>query len=397
MSKTKNRYVVLFASMAIQLCTGIIYMWSVFQQFLTQNNYYKTNETAMVSSVMLAFFVVGILFGGRFSDKIGPKKIVIVGSCLFAIGLFLTSFVLTLPVIFLYLTYAVIGGVGVGAAYNTSIACAQRWFPDKRGFATGMIVGAFGFSVVLFTPLSRWLLGLIDAKWTFLLFAGAFLVICLVASLFIENPPLGYMQKGDASKAQEGMTSKEMLKTPQFYLLTFSMMMITPAFFILNPLFMTLGIERGLSQDLATIGVMITGIASASGRLIMPWISDKISRKGAIIVISLITLVSMILMIFSSGIVYLVLISLIAFAYGGSSGVFPPFASDLYGSKHAGENYGFVMVGFGLSAIIFPLLSTVLSTQGGGNYTLSFIIAAATNILAMVALFLIKPIKKKDK
>ncbi|MGI6175556.1 MAG: OFA family MFS transporter [Christensenellales bacterium] len=404
--RKNRRYGVLFAAMAVQLCTGIIYMWSVFQNYLVSSGVFseqKAGEVAFIASVMLAMFVVGIVGGGRLSDKIGAKKVVFAGSVLFAAGLFLSSFLLTSQPWTLYLSYGVIGGIGVGAAYNSSIACAQKWFPEKRGFASGMVVCAFGFSIVIFSPLATQLLNALGASTTFRILAGAFLVICLTASLFIKEPEPGYAPEGytppaASSVQQQGFTTGQMLKTPQFYFLTMAMMFLTPAYFILNPLFITLGLVKGLSSELATVVVMLTGIASSAGRLLAPWISDKIGRKGTIVALNIITLACMVLMIFTQGIAYIVLIALIACAYGGSSGVFPPYCSDMYGTKHAGANYGCVMVGFGISAVLFPFLAASVNTSGAlkGDYTLSFLIAAAASVISIICTLLIQAKKLKN-
>ncbi|MGI6168528.1 MAG: OFA family MFS transporter [Christensenellales bacterium] len=399
-AKAGNRYAVLAAGMAVQLCTGIIYMWSVFQKFLVEQRGLDAAQVTFVFSVMLAMFVVGIVVGGRIQDKRGPRIVVFFGSLLFGVGMFLTSFVFDASPVFIYLFYGVMAGFGVGAAYNTSISCAQKWFMDKRGFATGMIVCAFGFSVVIFTPLANSLLKAYDAPATFRIFSIAFLVICLSASALIKNPPEGYVPKGytppAAGPAKQGLRPSEMLRTPQFYFLTLSMMFITPSYFILNPLLMILGEARGLGE-LAMLGVMITGIASSSGRLIAPWISDKIGRKATILGLAAITLLSVVVLISAHRVLFLAMIALVAFAYGGTSGVYPAFTSDLYGTKYAGANYGCVMVGFGASAIIFPFISTAVNTAGAasGDYTLSFIIAAATCIVAAIMVSCVKLVRKK--
>lgn len=398
-AKTGNRYAVLAAGMAVQLCTGIIYMWSVFQKFLVEKRGLDAAQVTFVFSVMLAMFVVGIVVGGRIQDKRGPRIVMMAGSLLFGVGMFLTSFVFDASPVFIYLFYGVMAGCGVGAAYNTAISCVQKWFPDKRGFATGMIVCAFGFSVVIFTPLANSLLNLYDAPATFRIFSIGFLAICLSASVFIKNPPEGYLPKGYTpvvGPEKQGMKPSEMLRTPQFYFLTLSMMFITPSYFILNPLLMILGEARDLGE-LAMLGVMITGIASSSGRLIAPWISDKIGRKGAILMLAAITLVSVVVLIFARGALFLVMIALMAFAYGGTSGVYPAYTSDMYGTKYAGANYGCVMVGFGASAIIFPFISTTVNAAGtaSGDYTLSFIIAAATCVVAAIMVSLVKKMQKK--
>jgi len=173
-----------------------------------------------------------------------------------------------------------------------------------------------------------------------------------------------------------------MLQTKEFYLLTFSMFFLLPAYFILNPLLKSLGIERGLTDSMATFGVMLTGVASASGRLLTSWFSDYAGRKGAIWLISLITLAAALVMIFAEGVLFLVCIAAIAFSFGGSASVYAATTADLFGTKHMGLNYGCVMTGFGVSALVFPIISNILSATG--VYTYSFMVAAAGCVITLI-------------
>lgn len=395
-TQTTKRGVVLLGGMLIQLCAGIIYMWSVFKAPVADYLQWEGSAASLTSSVMLAAFVIGIVLGGRAQDKLGPRRVVLFGSALISIGMILTAFATPSAPWMVYVTYGIIGGLGVGTVYTTTVSAIQKWYPDKRGFATGMMVSSFGFSLVIFAPVAKALLAAKGVPFTFAGIGILFLVICMLCSLLINNPPAGYMVKG-APQAQGVVTQKqytttEMLKTKQFYFIALSMFCILPSYFILNPLLMSLGTERGLSDSLAVVGVMITGIASASGRLVCSWLSDLIGRKGAVFTIIAITLAATLGLIFATGVFFLVCIAAIAFAFGGSAGVYPAITADHFGTKHMGLNYGCVMVGFGVAALAFPVISNALSKNN--EYTASFIIAAATCVLAFFLVLLMKNPKK---
>lgn len=384
-----NRYIVLIAGMLIQFCAGIIYMWSVFKAPVTAHLSWDGSSASLTSSIMLAMFVAGIIIGGRAQDVMGPRKITVIGSILISLGMILTSFVTKDAPWVIYITYGVVGGFGVGAVYTSTVATIQKWFPDRRGFATGMTVGAFGFSLVVFAPLANMMLARIGVPHTFLIFGIAFLVVCLLSSIKIVAPAtLPTKDTTAAAPVKKQYTLSEALKTGQLYLILFWLFFILPAYFILNPIFLTLGAQRGLSEAMAVAGVMITGAASAAGRLILTWMSDKTGRKPALALISIITLVSILVMIFAKGALFLVCIALIAFAFGGAAGVSSATTADTFGTKNVGVIYGFVMLGFGGSALLFPALSNVLSKSG--SYTSSFIAAAATCVVALVLVIFIK-------
>ena len=398
--KAKNRYLILVAGMIIQFCAGIIYMWSVFRGPVSDHLDWTADSAALTSSVMLAMFVLGIILGGYAQDNLGPKKVTIVGSILIGVGMLCTSFVPKSAPWLVYVTYGIVGGLGVGTVYMSTIAPIQKWFPDRRGFASGVIVSAFGFSLVVFAPLARTMLTGLGVPNTFIIFGASFLVICVLSSLLIVNPPQGYAPKGyspvKANATIRQYSPTEIIKTKQFYLLLLGLFLTLPAYFILNPIFISLGTVRELSSNLALIGVSLTGISSALGRLVISWVSDKTGRKAAMMAISLIILIASLVMIMATGVVFLICIMLIAIGFGGAASVYSAMTAESFGTKFGGMNFGLVMIGFGLSALVFPLISNRLTADG--NYTSSFILAAVTCAISVVLVLLMKnPSKSMEK
>lgn len=391
--RIKNRYVILAIGMLMQLCAGIIYMWSVFKGPVAAHLSWDPAGAAITSSVMLATFVLGIIIGGHIQDKYAPPPVALAGSVLLGLGMILSALVPKSSPWLIYVFYGILGGFGVGCVYTTTVSVVQKWFPDKRGFASGMMVAAFGFSLVLFAPITRVLLGSWGVPAVFLFFGILFLVVCSVCSLFLANPETKASASAKANQ-QKQYTTAELLKTKSFYLLALSMFFLLPAYFILNPLFISLGVERGLSEATAAFGVMLTGVASASGRLLMSWFSDYAGRKAGILTITLITLMAALGMIYAQGVMFLVCIAAIAFCFGASASIYAATMADLFGTKHMGLNFGCVMIGFGVSALVFPLVSNALSATG--VYTYSFIVAAASCAITLVLVtFLNIPRKKK--
>ena len=390
--KRNNRYLILVSGMIIQFCAGIIYMWSVFKGPVSNHLNWDADSAGLTSSIMLAMFVIGIIFGGLAQDKLGPKKVTLAGSVLIGAGMACTALITDSAPWLVYITYGVIGGIGVGTVYTATIAAIQKWFPDKRGFASGMIVSAFGFSLVVFAPLARSMLGGMGVPNTFLIFGASFLVVCSACSLFIQNPPERYTPDGYVAtqtvSTKRQYSPKEIIKTKQFYLLMGGLLFTLPAYFILNPVFMSLGTVRGLSDELALIGVSLTGISSAAGRLIVSWVSDKIGRKAAMIAIASVILSASLVMIVGEGILFLVCIMLISFGFGGAASVYAAMTAESFGTRYGGMNFGLVMIGFGVSALVFPIISNKLTV--GGSYSSSFVLAAATCAVAVLLVLLME-------
>ena len=371
--------------MVIQFCAGVIYMWSVFAEPVADHLDWDPGAASLTSSVMLAMFVLGIIAGGRVQDKIGPKRAALIGSAMIGAGMAATAFVGGGTPWLVYFTYGITGGLGVGTVYSSTIAAAQKWFPDRRGFASGMILGAFGFSLVVFSPLAKSMLAGLGVPHTFLIFGAAFLVVCGVCSLFVQNPPEGYLPKGyaPARAASSGRqySPGQILKTKQFYLLVGGLFFTLPAYFILNPILLSLGRERGLSEGLAVLGVALTGIGSALGRLAVPWASDRIGRKPAVISVAAMVFVASLLMTTAQNALFLVCIVCISFGFGGTVSAYSVMTAESFGTKYGGMNFGLVMAGFGLSALVFPLVSNILSS--GGGYIGSFVLSAAACVAAV--------------
>lgn len=203
MDFTNKRIVPVLAAIAIQLCLGIAYVWSVFQNGIAEKIFAGDNALAALPfSLLLATLTIGSTLGGRLQDKYGARKTVISGGLILALGFFLASFVSPDAGWALWVTYGVMGGIGMGFTYSTTIACAQRWFPDKRGMITGVIVSALGFGGVVFTPIIEALIKHFNQTTgagellTFRVLSLVFLVVCTVGGAFIVNPPKDFIPKG---------------------------------------------------------------------------------------------------------------------------------------------------------------------------------------------------------
>ncbi|UAL07466.1 MAG: OFA family MFS transporter [Candidatus Methanogranum gryphiswaldense] len=391
--KVMNRYLVLAAGMVVQLCAGIIYMWSVFKQPVTQYLSWNSSSAALVTSIMMVAFVIGMVIGGKIMSIFGSKKTAIFGSIVMSFGILITAFVNSGCPSLIFLTYAIIGGLGVGIIYTCTVANVQKWFFDKRGFATGMMVGAFGFSMVIFAPVASYLLKEFGVPTTFEIFGIAFLLICVTSSFFLVSPPKDYTVSKDGVQinvqmSQKQYTTKEMLRRKSFYLIFLSLFFVVPAFFILNPLLKPLGMDRGLVESLATLGVMIVGASSAAGRLSITWLSDRIGRLQALLFIIVLTAVGIIAAIVAQGVMFLVCISIIGYAFGGVSGVYATVTADHFGTQNMGVNYGIVCLALGASSLVFTCINNALS--GSGDYTASFLIAAATCVVSLILVLLLK-------
>jgi len=393
--KNKEGWKVLIAGSVLLLFLGIIYIWSVFVNPVSEFYAWEVPKVKLTSSFMLCFYVAGILAGGRLQAKTGAGIIVLAGSLMLAAGMLATAF-LTPPVAWLiYVTYGIIGGFGVGAAYNTIISAAQQWFPKNRGFALGIAVSTFGFSTVIFAPLIEALIARFALRNTFLILAAAISLAALFLFRFIRLPDEGAPAQAELpssqNKSAKQYTVIEAIKTKEFYYITFSMMLATAAYFVLNPSFKTFAAERGFGGSIGTVIVMMTGVTNTLGRLIAPLMSDKIGREKAALTIVLATAICAFLLCFAQGAMFMISVAVIAFCYGGYAGIYPALTADHFGVNNVGSNYGAVMLGFAFSALGFPMIIALID-----DVTIKFIVLASLSVIGVLLLVLLMSAKKKE-
>lgn len=383
----------------VQLCVGILYLWSVFKQSAIGYFGWDDGSVNLVASFMLFGFCLGSLTGGMVQDRIGPKPVCVAGVSLFGGGILLSSFLpASAPIALFYLTYCLIAGTGTGFAYGAVLSCMQKWFPHKRGFATGLAASAFGLSTVVFSPIISFLLGTLSLPATLRILAAIFLVVGLGACTQISLPDQEYLDRLNLPakniSVEKSMTPVEVLHSLPFWLFFFGSFLYNGTWNMLTPLIKGLGMERGLSEGVAVLCVSLTGITNAAGRLLMASLSDKLGRITTLLLMCATTLTSALLLIFVGEYAYLAVVLLTAFAFGGQAAISPATSTELFGSKYSATNYGLLMMSLGFSSMLFNAISNALYSATG-SYATTFLMGATTAVLAGAAFLLIDRIIKR--
>ena len=381
-----NRYVLLIIAAAVNFCYGSAYIWTVFQPAAKLRFSLQVSSANKPFAVFMAIFVLGNIIGGKIQQKLNSRLIVLSGSLLMCVGFLLTSIIPPNSAWLISLTYGSMGGAGAGIAYNTLVTTVQKWFPDKRGLVTGIIICTTGAPGLIMTPIcNKWILafGFSNAM---LLVSLLYFLISFSGGWAIISPPVGYMKDYQPAKlvvTSRQYTTSQMLKSKQYYLIAAAMMFAVPAYFLINPMMKSLGLERGLSETAALTGIVISSIMNISGRLVTPWISDYLGRIRMLIILFSVSMLSILCLTVAQGSTFIFCIALVSFSYGGFFGMFPLITADYFGLQNLGMNYGFVMIGYGIVSILCPFLTAI-------GISFSFAAAGAACILGIIFILLLK-------
>jgi len=364
-----KRWFVALAGVVIMLILGTVYAWSVFVKPIVAAQGW---EPAVVSRVfMLIIGVIGIsaAFGGILVDKKGPKFVAILGAILYGIGVLLGGVALHTGNFWLLLFgYGVIGGMGNGFAYVVPIATLIRWFPDKRGLITGLAVMGFGFGAFFIGMIIPGLINKIGVANAFFVLGAVYLILNLLASMTLKNPPAGWLPKGftpatTTVSAADSFSWTEASKTPQWYMIWCMLFLnVTAGMGLLSKLSPMAQEVIKFAQNIddpAKLAVLGGGVlATASifnglGRLFWAAVSDKIGRKNVFLTMFITqAILYIVLPQISSVLIFTIIACYLLACLGGGFAVMPAFAADSFGPTYIGKVYGFVLTAWGAAGVV---------------------------------------------
>src|SRR5438094_3012454 len=192
--RTNNRWVIAIAGVFLQIALGAVYAWSVFRVPLAKQFGWSISEVTLTFTISIFVLGFAAFFGGLWLNRKGPRVVALTGGALYGLGIFLASFTHRLS--WLYLTYGVVGGIGLGLSYIVPIAVLVKWFPDRRGLVTGIAVAGFGAGALITAPVATRLILSVGVLETFAYLGIAFLIVTVGSGLFMQNPPEGWKPAG---------------------------------------------------------------------------------------------------------------------------------------------------------------------------------------------------------
>ena len=399
-----NRWWIAVAGVLLQMALGSAYAWSVFRIPLSKA--FGWSITEITWTFLISWFFLGCFafVGGLWMKRSHPRVVAMTGGFLWGGGVFLASFSAH-KLWWLYLSYGVMGGIGLGMGYVVPIAVLVKWFPDRRGFITGLAVAGFGSGALFSAPAARWLMDHVGLMPTFAYLGVAYGVVAIAAGSFMRNPSEGWKPEGWTPTATQlsqrtdrDYSVGQAIGTWQWWALCLLMSVNTMSGLSIisqaGPIFEEMG---KASAAVAASLVGFTAIFNGVGRIFWAWVSDLTSRRIAFF---LMYLVEVVLFWTYHSIDSLPLLAVatfvVAMCYGGAYGITPAFAADYFGPRDVGSIFGLMMVPWAFAAAVGPYAFAYLR-QANGNYTQALYMIAGTMTIALILPILIRPPRSREK
>lgn len=393
-----NRWLVAAAGIVMQLALGAVYAWSVFRNPLIDEFGWTISEVTLTFTITIFVLGASAFFGGLLMARIGPRRVGVLAGILYGAGVFLASLAGDRLGV-LYASYGVLAGIGIGFGYIVPVATLVKWFPDKRGFITGIAVAGFGAGALVTAPIATRLIDNIGVLETFAVLGVVYFVMVSGAALFMKNPPEGFTPSGwepsevqQAERAARDYALGEALKSWQWYALWALLFLnVTAGIAIISQAAPMAEEITGVTAIVAAGMVGIISIANGAGRFLWAWLSDFIGRKWVFLVMFLLqALVFFVMALVDQFILFTILAFVVLTTYGGGFGTMPAFAADYFGAKNVGSIYGLMLTAWGMGGIAGPILIARIR-EATGAYTNALYVIAGLMLVSAIVPFIVRP------
>jgi OFA family oxalate/formate antiporter-like MFS transporter len=386
-----DRWRIAAAGVLLQMALGGVYAWSVFRTPLAIQFGWSISQITLTFTITILALACAAFAGGVWLNRSGPRVVAVTGGVLYGLGVFLAS--LTDRIEWLYATYGLLGGIGLGFGYIVPLAVLVKWFPDRRGLITGIAVGGFGAGALVTAPIATALIESVGVLRTFACLGLAYLVLAPLAGWFMRNPPEGWSPHGKALHTLAigrhpipDFTLRQALRTRQWWILWLILFLNVSAGISLisqqAPLYQELA---GVSAAVAAGMVGMASIGNALGRVFWAWLSDHLTRRSTFMLLFLIQVALFWILPDLGTVPALTLAALVILScFGGGFGTMPASVTDYFGPKNVGPIYGLMLTAWGLASLFGPMLLAGMREITGSYQEALHIIAALMTLSTLL-------------
>ncbi len=397
--KLKNRWLIAASAVGIHISIGSVYAYSVMTNPV--KDIFDVDGSVIKWAFKIAILLLGLsaAFLGRWVEKVGPKISGTTAGIFYGVGILGSGLAVQLESLWLfYLCYGVIGGIGLGLGYITPVSTLVKWFPDRRGLATGMAIMGFGFAALIFGPVMQSLFDSVGVSNAFYILGVIYMILILSSARYIERPPEGYLP--DGFKPGEGKTIKKdmanidanaALKTPRFYYIWIMMFInIACGIAIISAASPMMQEKLNYTPMEAAAIVGFIGVFNGLGRIMWSSLSDYLGRANTYIIFFAFQILAFyFLPKMTMELSFLIVLFTVITMYGGGFATLPAFLGDLFGTKQLGAIHGMVLAAWGLAGVVGPTIyDEVKKATGSLDATLS--VFAGLFIIALIISLLMK-------
>ena len=410
MTKIKNRWFMAIAAMIIHMSIGSVYAWSVYVKPIQSAMSWTLTDVTITFSIAIFFLGLSAAIMGKFVERKGPKVAATLAAVLFGLGTMGSGLAIAIESkVALYLTYGVLGGAGLGIGYISPVSMLVKWFPDRRGMATGLAIMGFGFASAISGPAIKILIDVVGISSTFYILGAIYFVAMFSAAQYLANPPEGYMPERFSDAIASGkkkikedlvnITRNEAIKTARFYGLWLMLFInVTCGIAIISVASPLLQEVIGISALAAASAVGLMGIFNGAGRIMWASVSDYLTRPIVFILFFITQILAFYLLTTVTSVLFFtVLVYYIMTCYGGAFASIPAYIGDIFGTKELGAIHGYILSAWALAGLAGPIIIAYVK-DSTGSYTGTlyvfvglFLIALITSVLMLAN---IKKIKK---
>ena len=396
-TKVKNsyRWLVLCFSVLAMLFAGIIYAWSILKVPFGTDFGWTASQLSLNFTLTMCTFCVGGLLGSILARKIGVKIATVISAVLSGGGMALTGFLNGNSIVMLYLTYALMAGLGIGIAYNVIISTVSAWFPDKKGLCTGALMMGFGASSLILGNVANSLFATnLSRKGTYVILGVALFVVLGLVSLFLKRPDADTVLPQPKSKGNNSaedfesadFSTKEMLKRFSFWRAFALLAFATAVGNSVISFARDLALSVGSSVALATSLVGVLAVCNGLGRIIIGAMFDALGRKKTMLIATVLTIVAaattLLAVVTGSVIVCIIGLCLTGLSYGSCPTMVSAFVSAFYGQKHFATNFSVMNCNLICASFMATACSSLIGTFGG--YVAPFILLLSLAVAALI-------------